>query len=176
MPAWPVEHDEMLKQLVADGVSLSRAAVEINARFHTSYSRNAAIGRATRQKFVCAERKVNQHARPSVSQSTGKLVALAPAFRKAQLGKLVALAPAFRKAQLPPLRCASVEPLHLSLLELDSEKCHYPFGDGDPRDFTFCGHRTWKGFSYCAPHVRLTTNNRQVNSAWRSTYTARNRF
>ena len=161
MPAWPVEHDEMLKQLVADGVSLSRAAVEINARFHTSYSRNAAIGRASRQKFVCTERKVNQHARPSVSQSTGKLVALAPAFRK---------------AQLPPLRCASVEPLHLSLLELDSEKCHYPFGDGDPRDFTFCGHRTWKGFSYCAPHVRLTTNNRQVNSAWRSTYTARNRF
>ncbi len=45
---WPSEHSDALRQLFASGLSYSLIAEAINARFSTTYSRNAAIGRAKR--------------------------------------------------------------------------------------------------------------------------------
>lgn len=40
------------------------------------------------------------------------------------------------------------------LLDLESDDCRYPFGDGP---IVFCGHRTVAGSSYCLPHKILCT-------------------
>jgi GcrA cell cycle regulator len=44
---WAEEHSEALRKFLADGMSYSRLAEAINAKFNTAYSRNAAIGRAS---------------------------------------------------------------------------------------------------------------------------------
>lgn len=40
-------------------------------------------------------------------------------------------------------------PLHLTLLELDDNKCRWPFGDGP---FTFCGCAVRDESPYCDTH------------------------
>ena len=44
---WAPEHSDALREFIAKGMSFSEAARAINSRFNTSYSRNAALGRAT---------------------------------------------------------------------------------------------------------------------------------
>src|SRR5271157_2699667 len=53
---WPVEHCEALRQGLASGMSFSKVADAINARFRTDYSRSAAIGRARRMGLISPAR------------------------------------------------------------------------------------------------------------------------
>ena len=46
--SWPPEHSEALREHHAKGLSYSRIAKAINARFGSCYTRNAALGRAKR--------------------------------------------------------------------------------------------------------------------------------
>jgi GcrA cell cycle regulator len=55
---------------------------------------------------------------------------------------------------LAPLRCAEVEPRHVSLVDLGANDCRYPYGDGK---VTFCGHLKLSGSSYCPEHHSLCT-------------------
>lgn len=43
-------------------------------------------------------------------------------------------------------------PLNISLIEIKRRQCRYPYGD---RPFTFCGHHTKDGSSYCEHHHRI---------------------
>lgn len=57
------------------------------------------------------------------------------------------------------LRCAAVDPRHLSLTELEFGDCRYPYGgDKEGEAITFCGHPRQPGSSYCAPHFHLSRN------------------
>lgn len=51
------------------------------------------------------------------------------------------------------MRCAGIEPRHLTLLERsDLTDCHFPYGDGP---YTYCGHPRKGGSSYCPAHHDL---------------------
>ena len=54
---WTPEHSQALREYVARGISFARAAAEINARFGTAYTRNAAIGRGKRMGLVVPRRR-----------------------------------------------------------------------------------------------------------------------
>jgi GcrA cell cycle regulator len=45
---WAPEHSAALSEYLAQGMSYSEIARAINAKFNTTYSRNAALGRAQR--------------------------------------------------------------------------------------------------------------------------------
>jgi GcrA cell cycle regulator len=45
---WAPEHSAALRDYFVQGMSFSRIASAINAKFKTAYSRNATIGRARR--------------------------------------------------------------------------------------------------------------------------------
>jgi hypothetical protein len=46
--------------------------------------------------------------------------------------------PVFEPVESPKLRCAEVDPRHLSLLDLESGDCRYPYGgDEDGEAITF---------------------------------------
>ena len=63
------------------------------------------------------------------------------------------------RKEMPRLRCAAVEPRHLSLLELEAGDCRYPYGgDEEGEAVTFCGRPKRAGSSYCAAHFHLTRN------------------
>jgi GcrA cell cycle regulator len=53
---WAPEHSELLRELVARGLSYAEIANAINAKFRTCYSRNAAIGRAKRMGITESDR------------------------------------------------------------------------------------------------------------------------
>ena len=65
--------------------------------------------------------------------------------------------PVFEAVPMKKLRCVEIDPRHLSLMELKTGDCRYPYGgDAEGEAITFCGHPQREGASYCAPHFHLT--------------------
>lgn len=61
--------------------------------------------------------------------------------------------PETRRSNVVEFRCAEVIPLNLTILELQSNSCRWPAGEGS--NITFCGHPKMVG-SYCLEHYRLS--------------------
>lgn len=150
---WPPAHCEALSEFVTGGMSYRAAADAINARFGTSYSRSAALGRGRRMGLGEPERS-----RPPPTEAPLRQ-ARRPRSDDSALLELLRRRPVFQRRKGVQLRFVDVNPRHLTLVELDRSDCRYPYGgelEGDA--ITFCGHRRRKGSSYCTPHFRLTRN------------------
>ncbi len=62
-----------------------------------------------------------------------------------------------REEDARPMRCAAVEPLHLSIMDLAEDTCRWPYGGWPERTgITFCGHTPAPGKPYCAAHQELS--------------------
>jgi len=152
---WPPEHSSALRGHLAAGLSFSAIAEAINQKFKTAYTRNAIIGRATRMGFGGSDRpRPSPQAGPPCPERIVKPQPVESG--SAVLRRLTAIL----KSQEPPkLRCAEVEPRHMSLIELECGDCHYPYGgDEEGEAITFCGRPRQPGSSYCAPHFQLSRN------------------
>jgi GcrA cell cycle regulator len=152
---WPPEHSSALRAHVAAGASFSEIVKAINLKFNTAYTRNAVIGRAKRMGLVGSDRpQPSPQAGPPCPERIVKPQLVEPA--SAVLRRMTAI---LKSQQPPKLRCAEVEPRHLSLIDLDCDDCHYPYGgDEEGEAITFCGHPRQPGSSYCAPHFQLSRN------------------
>lgn len=147
---WHPDHSEALKEFLAKGMSFSMIAAAINAKFDTSYSRNATIGRARRMGLATDRPQDVSSAPATIRQpSLGKMRERFEAeFRKRT--------PIFESVDVN-LRCAEVDPQHLSLMQLGPGHCRYPYGgDAEGEAITFCGHRQRLGSSYCQAHFDLS--------------------
>ncbi len=153
--SWAEEHSRALREYLEKGLSFSRIANAINARFNTAYSRNATIGRARRMGLsgpgrvdISVARKAQPKPRLARLRKR-RASALAPSRPKPAVRK--------RAAKLR-LRCVGVVPRHLSLLELERGDCRYPYGgEVEGEAITFCGHPRREGSSYCVAHFHLTS-------------------
>lgn len=150
-PKWTPEQDAELKQQLDDCASFSVAAAAINEKFGTSYSRNAAIGRANRlglckAAFVRNKETQVRTPNPNVRRRVTRVIRANGNSDKMRLIECP-------ETDLPPITCVEVEPLNLSLLDLPHNGCRYPYGDGP---FTFCGHPQVASSSYCGPHWAIT--------------------
>ena len=151
--SWAPEHSEVLRELVARGLSYSEIADAINAKFRTCYSRNAAIGRAKRMGIADSDRLKAQLSAHRL-QLDRILKRRPPESRPFEFRRPM---PNFERAEPVTLRCVEVDPRHLSLLELERNDCRYPYGGDEEGDvITFCGHPRREGSSYCTPHFHLT--------------------
>jgi GcrA cell cycle regulator len=138
MALWTEVQDQKLKQLYEEDYSTAQIAA-----FFTDKSRNAIIGRIHR-----IGKKLGL-----IMRGSGNLPAKAVRAERRPRTRN----PEKPKRFVPPmeetkLRCAAIEPLHLSIPELEPDHCRYPYGEGP---FTFCGHKKFQG-SYCAAHYYLT--------------------
>ena len=146
---WTPEHDDALRACVAGGLTYNRTAAEINHRFQTNYSRNAAIGRAGRLG-------VTQPYTPKRQK------AVRPKPKPRRLTLANPPQPSFEQIQFS---CTEIVPRNLALTDLLPGDCRYPYGDGP---FLFCGNPKLEGSSYCGPHDFLTTaNHRDVSQGGR---------
>jgi GcrA cell cycle regulator len=68
---WTPEQSQALRDHVGRGMSFARAAAEINARFGTSFTRNAAIGRAKRMGFGGSPPAAARSKRPKAREPAG---------------------------------------------------------------------------------------------------------
>jgi GcrA cell cycle regulator len=152
---WPPEHSEALRKHLADRLTFSEIVKAINLKFKTAYTRNAAIGRATRMGLAGSDRP-----QPSLQAVPSRLERIIKP-RPAEPGSAALRwpTPPLKAQELPELRCVGVEPRHLSLIELERGDCRYPYGgDEEGEAITFCGHPRQPGSSYCTPHFRLSRN------------------
>jgi GcrA cell cycle regulator len=149
---WAPEHSAALRDCLAGGMSYAEIAQAINARFNTSYSRSAALGRARRMGLAGRGHRGDEASRPSKSHDMG-LHHLRERFASAARW----FVPIFERVELPKLRCVEIEPRHLSLIELEVADCRYPYGgDEEGEPITFCGHPRREDSSYCTAHFYLT--------------------
>ena len=97
---WTPEQSQALRDQVTRGISFAKAAAEINARFGTSYTRNAAIGRGRRMGLVGAPRPTPAKAVPERANARHRAVprhpkpTIAPACGHSALGTAADLTPA----------------------------------------------------------------------------------
>ena len=151
---WTPEHSQALREYVARGISFARAAAEINARFGTAYTRNAALGRAKRMGLVVPVRRAR---RPTPAKADAPRKVKSPDSRGARPPRPepdnIPVVPAVPVQ----LRCVGTSPRLISLVELEPGDCRYPYGgDKDNEPIAFCGHPRRAGSSYCTPHFHLT--------------------
>ena len=151
---WAPAHSDALREHLARGMSFSEIVDAINTKFNTAYSRNAAIGRARRMGLAAPDRpEAPLRVRPRLNRLRElRSVEVRP-------HEFLWPIPVFEKAEPIELRCAEVEPRHLSLAELERRDCRYPYGgDAEGEAITFCGHPRQPGSSYCTPHFYLSRN------------------
>jgi len=154
---WTPEHSQALRDYVAHGISFARATAEINARFGTSYTRNAALGRAKRMGLMLPARK-DHRPMPVRTARVRKRKAVVRGAAKSR-ERLEGGPTPVAGAAAPPvqLRCIGTSPRLISLVELEPGDCRYPYGgDKDGEPISFCGHPRRVGSSYCTPHFHLT--------------------
>jgi GcrA cell cycle regulator len=151
---WAPEHSDALREFFARGMSFSEITKAINAKFKTTYSRNATLSRAKRMGL---DRPVRPESLPEAKPRLSRLGELRPVERRTF--EFHWQPPALEAAEPLNLRCVEIEPRHLSLVELERPDCRYPYGgDAEGEAITFCGHPRRPGSSYCAPHFHLSRN------------------
>ena len=152
---WPTEHSCALRDLHAKGMSYGEIAREMNARFGTTYTRNAVLGRGKRMGFVMSETmRERQPPRRLLARAERAQARATEDCRSPPI--LVAPVP---RAEPVQLRCVGISPRLIGLLDLEPGDCRYPYGgdtEGDP--IVFCGHPRQPGCCYCTPHFHLTRN------------------
>jgi len=153
---WTAEHSEALLEYLAMGLSFSKAADAINAKFKTGYSRSAAIGRAKRLRLAGPDRPEESLKHWPKRPPKAKAKRLHQS-RERHIPEFMRPMPVSERAKVPKLRCVEIVPRHLSLVDLEAGDCHYPYGgDEEGEAITFCGYPRRHGSSYCAPHFHLT--------------------
>jgi GcrA cell cycle regulator len=149
---WTQEHSDALRQFLASGLSFSRIAAAINARFDTAYSRNATIGRARRIGLTGSDRPAHL---PKTPPNARKPRPHKRHERRAATSRRPM--PVFERTEPAKLRYVEIDPRHLLLVELEGGDCRYPYGgDAEGEAITFCGHPQRAGSSYCTAHFFLT--------------------
>lgn len=149
---WAEEHSKALREFLESGMSYSRMADAINAKFKTAYSRNATIGRAKRMGLAAPDRPKNWP-KPTLSAEAPRLHRL----RERLASESSRPMPVLESVEPINLRCVEINPRRLSLSDLELGDCRYPYvGDEGGEAITFCGHPRRQGTSYCAAHFYLT--------------------
>jgi GcrA cell cycle regulator len=142
---WTLEQSDALKGHIAVGLSYAKSAALINACFGTSFSRNAAIGRANRLGLQCQERpKAKKKPRVYKPRQRSERVRIIPANGNSNAMRVVSTV----VVEQMRLRCVEIIPINLTLAQIDDTQCRYIAGD----DHLYCGHPKMVGSSYCGPH------------------------
>jgi GcrA cell cycle regulator len=150
---WTEEQSKALREFFENGMSYSRIAGAINAKFQTAYSRNAAIGRAQRMGLAGSDRPNDRPELPPRAKAP-RLHRL----RERHAPESMLMMPRFEREETVKLRCVEIDPRHLSLMDLEPGDCRYPYGgDEEGEAITFCGHPQLRGSSYCPAHFHLTS-------------------
>lgn len=151
--AWSPEIDADLSNLIGAGISYSQAATILNAKFGTSFTRNALIGRASRLGGYVARRP-----KPSPEERAARKLAAERRRNEKRRQTRRAFGCTPRRAiprperEITVLRCAAIEPHHVSIIEVTG--CRWPYGDNP---FTFCNHPKDESHpSYCTAHFNLS--------------------
>ena len=143
---WAPKHSDALREFLLRGMSYSEIAAAINAKFGTSYTRNATIGRSKRMGLGAPDRSNDRPKPPPRGKAPKRLE---DSLQKRQVPRTEGRSgPAPMRESVEPvkLRCVGIKPRLLSLIELEDGDCRYPYGgDRDGEACTICRDPWLKG-------------------------------
>lgn len=155
---WNHDMDALLKERVEGGASYREAATAINDKFGTSFTRNAALGRAHRKGFMqpmTPTTQRNSRPRPKPKPARGPKAKSARLFGAALQNHENALAR--KETEFAAKIVAQPVAIVASAVSFfDARPCHCRWPYGDPRDletFRFCGEPAPDDRPYCANHT-----------------------
>ncbi len=151
--AWTPEIDADMLHLAATGTSYSEAALVLNAKYGTAFTRNALIGRASRLGVFTPRPKRTPEEREARRRASEARHNQKRRKERQALGAKPRRVTPRPEREITVLRRAGIDPLHISLFDLTSKTCRWPYGEGP---YTFCGHHPSEGSQYCAPHFHLS--------------------
>jgi GcrA cell cycle regulator len=142
---WPDEHVKRLRELASAGISYGYIARILNHEFKTTYTRNAAIGRAKRAGMLGHRRR-----EASDIRAASAIAAKIAARNRREAKKALRKGPPEKPEPLPTQQIYDVARIKFD--DLDHRHCKW--GVGDPKDpaFGFCGLARVNGSPYCGPH------------------------
>jgi GcrA cell cycle regulator len=156
---WAPAHCDVLRKMLAGSQSYSEIAAALNAIFHTTYSRSAVIGRAKRMGLAGTRPDDPPKPLPARPASLHRS-------REHHGTALSPRMPILEAVEPVRLRCADIDPRHLSLADLQVGDCRYPYGgDEEGEPITFCGHPRHENSSYCTAHFKLTRDTEAAPAA-----------
>lgn len=150
---WTDDQDAALTAYINAGkLSFAGMAAAINREFGTAYSRNSAIGRASRLGLTSKKPPhligdvIRKPRAKKSTANTGQHHIVTRIVSANSFGGLRVQQSTAREEY--KLRCVEIVPLNLTLADLPDNGCRYIPGD----DLLYCGHPIKEGSSYCTPH------------------------
>jgi GcrA cell cycle regulator len=157
---WPQEHDDALREWVAQGKTNSEIAYLLNRDFNATYSRNAVIGRASRLGLTSQSGDKGGDTSPKVKRKRKHGLTADEKIKTAARSNLPA---SYLRAAAPRIICDSPDlaPARdealahsIPLIDLAKDSCRWPVDGGLGTPFRFCGAQREQGCSYCSAHRR----------------------
>lgn len=146
MNQWTTEEDEYIRANYKE-LTAMQMCTKLPGR-----SRSAVIGRLHRLGLTKNNRPVNRAApRPTVTVRPRPVESKRAVIKPQNIPQHKTSAARYKRT--PKVYAPPVEPKHIELMKLKANECRWPYGDGP---FTFCGHKTEPGESYCPHHVYLS--------------------
>lgn len=146
MSDWDKEGiNERMREVLSSGYSFAHVARVLNEEFGTTFTRSAIIGRAHRNGVYVKLDGRKKQGRPPRPRGTDGAMA------RAIIGKSVRQEP--EPLPEPPIDDNDI-PIEQrkTLLELTSQTCRWPVGEG--ADLFFCGALPMPHQPYCGPHCK----------------------
>lgn len=160
--AWTDPIVARLRQLHAEGLSCSQAAMALNKEFQTSFSRNSVIGKLNRLglswRGASAPTTAQQFNQSKVARIAKARAAANPIYggnprTSPQKKALDAIAANVQAASVWVDRPETAG--KKTLLQLDTHDCRWGVGDPSSDGFRFCAEPQKVGKPYCERHCRL---------------------
>jgi len=143
---WTAEQDDLLRKLYEPTKEGRLSASQIAAEMACGFTRNAVIGRIHRLGLPLRGQIKRA---PRIKRQRIESIRMVRANSNSNAIRIIESA----TLESAKLRCAEVEPMNVDLVDLSTDGCRYPYGDGP---FVFCNHPTIDGGKYCGPHYDLT--------------------
>jgi GcrA cell cycle regulator len=134
--AWPSERDAEVIRLRDSGLSYEEIGAAIGTTRNAVSGRLRRLGHAAPRTFLTPEERRHRHRECD------------RAYKAKKAGG------AYQRRAFIISELLSVEPRHVSLVDLQSGDCHWPYGDGP---FTFCGCAAVEAKPYCPQHMQQGT-------------------
>lgn len=151
MSKWTPEIIDALKALMAQKLSSSVVADNLNAEFGCGLTRNAVIGKCHRMAIAMAAPAVKK---PLRDRGAAGFVTVVGS------GRRMPMLPRAKQPKSP--RTDEPEGLGYTILILPSSACKWP-QQGKGKDMLFCGHKT--DATYCGHHADRAYQRKQEDAA-----------
>lgn len=153
------EIKQFMDDMLSRRATYVQIAMEVNKKFKTNITRNAALGKCQRMGLKSKNKRTDRYKKPKE--------------RKVAVRTVRFIAPSVRPPKPPPKERPSlnpnwVEPIGVDVRDLADGDCHWPLGGFSARPpYKYCGEKKFKGSMYCHHHYTESLRSTEVSQRYK---------